>query len=592
MSTYIALAAGGSTCHRGSVRSLRYILVAAALLALGAGVAVYLRAGPEPLRGAPVVWLLDDGHRVHAAEGRTPLMEDNPLWRAGAALPLFGLREETIAFQVIVSAGDDALSAVEVTLAGLDGVARITRSVVHELEMKRRSGGRAGDEALNWAGEAQPPDPPAPGLPDPLLPVAHAPAWADYPMTVAAGRHRAVWIELFVLPGAAPGIHHGEVAVRGASGPLATIPIALELLPIRLPYRPIANMVFFAAEEIEGRVGSAAAVRRHQQRMHAHHLDTVFTLRSADDVRRHADALTGALYSEAHGYDGPGRGVGASVVVLGMYGVLKEPTPEALAAAEGMLAALTALGIADEPGRRDVFLYTVDEQCDSPRSPAWRRALDDSDSPALRALRIGHTCSEPPASQPVDIAMLGAAHYRPDAPRRAGQRVWIYNGYLPVTGDFFSDGWPISLRANAWIQAHHGIERWFYWESTFWNDDNRGGLGPYDPLRTAETFHNDDGDHCNGDGVLVYPGRQTPAGYRSLGLDDVLPSIRLAQWRRGIQDAGYLALARARDGERADAIAAELVGRSFDAGDTPRFPTDAAPYRRARRALFDMLREP
>lgn len=582
------LASSGPTWHPQPMRIV-YALVA--LLAVAAAVAIYLRSGPEALRGAPVVWLLDDGHRVHAGQGTTPLMDENPLWRAGAPAPLFGLREETIAFQVIVSAGDGPLSSVEVTLSGFEGVARVTRSVVHELDMKRRSGGRFGNEALNWDSDAQPPDPPMPSLPDPLLPVAHAPAWADYPMTVAAGRHRALWVELYIAPDAAPGIHRGELAVRDSRGPLTTIPIALELLAVRLPYRALATMVFFATEEIEGRVASKDAVRSHQQLMHAHHLDTIFTLRSADDVRRHADALTGALYDDAHGYAGPGRGVGASVVVLGAYGVLRDPSPESLAAAEGMLAALAELGITDEPGRRDVFLYTIDEQCESPRTPAWRRALAESDSPTLRALRIGHTCSKAPASQPVDLVMMAAGHFRPDAPRSDGQRVWIYNGRLPTTGDFFSDGWSISLRANAWIQAHHDIERWFYWESTFWNDDNRGGLGPYDPLLTAETFHNDDGDHCNGDGVLVYPGKQSIAGYRSLGLDTVLPSLRLAQWRRGIQDAGYLELARARDRVRADAIARELVGRAFEATDTPLFPTDSAPYRRARRALFDILAE-
>src|SRR5690606_31082350 len=145
---------------------------------------------------------------------------------------------------------------------------------------------------------------------------------------------------------------------------------------------------------------------------------------------------------------------------------------------------------------------------------------------------------------------------------------------LPRTGSFLSDGWFISLRANGWIQAHHDIERWFYWESTFWNDDNRGGHGPYDPWATAETFHNDDDDHCNGDGVLVYPGKQKRG--LDLGLEGVTPSMRLKQWRRGIQDAGYLKLAAARDEAAAQAIASRLVGEAFDADDSegaPRFPT-------------------
>ena len=37
------------------------------------------------------------------------------------------------------------------------------------------------------------------------------------------------------------------------------------------------------------------------------------------------------------------------------------------------------------------------------------------------------------------------------------------------------------------------------------------GETPVDPFDEAETFHNDDGDWANGDGVLLYPGTQRDA---------------------------------------------------------------------------------
>ncbi|HQK17501.1 MAG TPA: DUF4091 domain-containing protein, partial [Polyangiaceae bacterium] len=133
----------------------------------------------------------------------------------------------------------------------------------------------------------------------------------------------------------------------------------------------------------------------------------------------------------------------------------------------------------------------------------------------------------------------------------------------------------------------------FYWESTFWTDGNRGGHGPYDPLLWSETFHNAQGDHCNGDGVLVYPGKQVVEGYRTLGFDGVLSSIRLKQWRRGISDAGYLQLVQKIDRETSDRIMTKMIPGALQqvSGGIPLWPREGAAWTEARRELFDKLRK-
>lgn len=67
------------------------------------------------------------------------------------------------------------------------------------------------------------------------------------------------------------------------------------------------------------------------------------------------------------------------------------------------------------------------------------------------------------------------------------------------------------------------------------------------------------------------------------------PSFRLKQWRRGLQDGAYLELARKRDAAAARAISAPLVEGTFAGTNEPVFPTDAGPYRKARRALFALI---
>ena len=541
--------------------------------------------------GPAALWVIDDSLRVTSRDGAHPAMAGSAVWSPGERLRLFGLPGETVAFQAVVTAGEP-LTGVTVELGPLRGsegeISTIDRFVVYELPMARRSGGAKPRASLGWSAEAAPPGPPPGGrIPDPLIPLdladhplasAGEAPW-DYPMTVPAGQHRVVFVDVTIPDEAAAGTYRGALEALDD-----TIAVELEVGATPLPYRALRNMLYFEPEDVDKRAGPGA-VEHYLKLVHRHHLATILVLRSLDDVKRHRALLDGSLFTE-----GPGAGVPTDVVVIGCYGTLGMPDDEKLAEVEAMLAELEEMGLSDRPGERDVFLYAVDEQCDSPRGPAWRAALDASESERLRGLRVGHTCSRPPADQPVDLVMMFAPEYRPahaEAGRAAGKQVWIYNGALPRTGTFLSDGWPISLRANAWIQAHHEIDRWFYWESTFWDDDNRGGKGPYDPFATAETFHNDDGDHCNGDGVLVYPGGQKSG--LDLGFEGVIPSFRLKQWRRGIQDAGYLRLARAIDPRETQAISQSLVGQSFAAEETPRFPTEGEPWLEARRKLFDII---
>jgi hypothetical protein len=276
------------------------------------------------------------------------------------------------------------------------------------------------------------------------------------------------------------------------------------------------------------------------------------------------------------------------VVALGAYGAFGDPSPAGAARVGATLAALPAAG-----GTRDVFLYAIDEACGSDRGPRWRRELDRA---GLGDLAVGHTCAADPRGQAVDLVLTPAQSF--DGPasaeaRRGGRRVWVYNGALPRSGTMLLDAPLASLRASAWIAALYDVGRWFLWETTFWDDGNRGGRGPIDPYLTAESFHNADGDAALGDGLLLYPGAQRGRfAERSLGHEGVLPSMRLKSLRRGIQDAGYLALARRADPGAADAIARRLVPAALDevAPDaaTP-WPATGDAFDRARRALFALI---
>jgi hypothetical protein len=562
----------------------------------------------------PLVWAMDDGQWLRRSDPLPTLANgiDNPLWGPGRAIHLLGLPGETVAFQVIVSSNANSLSEVRIELPELNGPKLLSAStgsgsfreiesfVVHELPMRRRSGGRTAGESLGWEVGSEPPmTGRGTSLPDPLIPVSLAPQWAPYPLSIPARSHGVVWFDVTIPDSLPPGDYRGTVAVtaRLEGGPiigLGSLPIELETLTTTLPYAATPTMVYAETDKLIHRIGSGAALLHHLQLLHRHHLTPFLPLRSMSELDGMLDSLTGSLFTQASGYSGPGEGIGSSVIVIGAYGCIGPPTPQARQLVASLLSRLAELGLRDLPGRRDLFLYAVDEQCDSPLAGQWREAIRQT--LALKGLRVGQTCARSPALQDADLVMLPAQGYSQSmatVERRPDQRVWIYNGMLPKTGTFLSDAPFLGLRANPLIAAAAGIERWFYWESAFWHDTNPGGLGPYDPFSTAETFHNQHGDHANGDGVLVYPGTQLQFPAHSLGFPGVLPSLRLKQWRRGIQDVGYWKLAAAAAPERAAAILQELVGTPLRSGRPARpvWSRSAADFARARRAFFLLLKE-
>jgi hypothetical protein len=242
-----------------------------------------------------------------------------------------------------------------------------------------------------------------------------------------------------------------------------------------------------------------------------------------------------------------------------------------------------------------IFLYAIDETCASPWGGQWLEILRAE--PVTRGLRVGVTCGEDPLKQRADLVMVTAPDYAPERARlakEAGKWVWVYNGQRPFAGPLMLDVPAVDLRANAWIAARYGVERWFYWESTYWFDDNKGGRGGasgFDPFVVAETFHNGDGDWANGDGILVYPGTQV--GMTDFARRTVFPSVRLKNVRRGVQDVAYIEAARAVDREEADRIVRRVVPSALaHAGKRVSWPERGAAWTAARADLLAIVDRP
>ncbi len=488
--------------------------------------------------------------------------EPEPTFARTSAVSLDVFRGESVAFQVVVEAGEETLAGVRVAAVST-GLPYVV-SVAHFVPVRGRSRNDHDErEALAFTPAARPPDAATLGLvPDPLVPVGIAPSWL-YPATVERGERAVFFVEAHVAEDADVGERRDAVAVTVGGEVVATLPVHVRVHEPVLPYRAVSAFAYYEWSTLARRfVDAHLAERRVVQMLHAHHLDVLVQLTEPEHVERVRGALDGTWFTRTAGYEGPGLGVPASLAAVGAYGTLREPTEERLAQARRVAARIPR-------EVSDVFVYAVDETCDSPRGPRWRALLRD------RALwprvLVGHTCHLDPSDQDVDIVMVPAQAFDPDsasAARAQGKRVWIYNGQLPHASPPVVDVPLPALALNGWIAAAYDVDRWFYWETTFWEDGNRGGRGPTDVFANVETFHNADGDTSLYDGLLVFPGRTPPRlGVHDLGYDGPVASLRLKSLRRGLEDAALIALASQVDPVETERVTREVVGAALDEVD-------------------------
>jgi hypothetical protein len=168
--------------------------------------------------------------------------------------------------------------------------------------------------------------------------------------------------------------------------------------------------------------------------------------------------------------------------------------------------------------------------------------------------------------QPGGFAIRDATIAWKMALERAGKIIFAYGGERPGSGSVALEDEGVALRMRPWAQWKLQLARWFEWQSTGYSGEASAG-SPVNVFQSAATFGVvNRTDPVLGEfgpsysnGLLFYPGTDQLFRADSYGLNGPIASLRLKHWRRGVQDADYLALASKVDPAAVSAIVQRIV---------------------------------
>jgi hypothetical protein len=622
------------------------------------------------------VWANDGGDKVTRDELRAtgnPSAVLNSVWD-GTGISLFGARNEVVAFNLVLEAPTSSATNINVSLTSLTGPGSATittttangdgvfnyvgRNIelfyVRYLEICGLSvdlGYEAYDERHipercrrpydeEGAGTGTWEDRPCHNR---FYPDIAVPLEFHSPFTIAASTNQSIWCDIYIPKTAPAGTYTGTIAVTEEGALAWQIPISLRVRNFTLPDLPSARtMLCYSFENINDRylgeeniytdpgtpeyTKSIELIDRHFQLAHRHKISLID---GETEIERMDNAwtsrLSGELFTPAQGYDGVGIGVGNSVYSIGTYGSWSWQGGTETDMWVNTDAWVNWFDAQAFSTPTDYFLYLIDESDDYPQIEQWAQWMDNNPGPGQRLMSMA-TISLPEAMTnvpsldiPTSMSGIGVTSEWENAldALRAdpSKRFFMYNGTRPFSGSFATEDDGVALRELAWGHFKKGVDRWFYWESTYYinfqcygYEDPASLTNVFQRAQTYGCYEEDDPElgeagwnYFNGDGVLFYPGTDTRYPEESYGASGPFASLRLKLWRRGIQDVDYLTLAAAINPTRTSEIVNEMVPKALweygvsDPGDPNwvltdiSWSTDPDVWEAARAELADII---
>jgi hypothetical protein len=572
---------------------------------------VFIAAQLAAAEGAVrAIWAVNDGEKVKRDDRQHAARARNSVWD-GRRVRLFGARNEIVAVQVIVEADHRGITRLTLALPdlkapsgdhiaylspALDPTDSVDRPIQIFVEHYMYVAMPSHAEWIYTRGSPAAPRDPTGWKPVQLVPEHARSDRGGLPIGVRPDENQAIWIEIYTGRDRPAGTYRGTIDVN-ADGKLHHLPIELELFDFALPdENSIHAMVYYESSQPERYHGRNLDAAYHRL-AHRYRIELVHAY-DEPRVQAAAGRFSGEDFTRAHGYQGPGEGVGNVIVPLSFYGPgdAFDDRPRAWRRADEWMTFLRA-----RLPRALTFLYMPDE----PRPPQYPRILTlaanvHSNSGPGRTLPVFVTSQYVEAlDQAIDIWCAGPTGFdvaRAARERARGRQFWVYNGGRPAGGAIVIDAPATDARAMMWAAFKHEVPVYFYWHAVHWrHNSQKQGERDQNVWADSITFDNrrqpnkpiDDQGYIHGDGVLLYPGEEKLHPDEDRGLPGPVATIQLANLRRGLQDHQYLTLAR-RLGLAAavDAAVQAIVPRVFsEAGPSVSFPETGDPFEKMRLSL-------
>ncbi|MBC8503593.1 MAG: DUF4091 domain-containing protein [Anaerolineales bacterium] len=594
------------------------------------------------------VWANEGGDKVTQGELRAskdPNSVINSVWD-GSSISLFGARNEVVSFNLVLESPNADAQNIEIIftelthpsgaainttpaegdqlfnyvgrnielffvryleIKGLSTLTYETYDERHIPERCRRPYDEYGDGAGNW--EDRP-------CHNQRYPDIAVPLELESPFTIAAGTNQSIWGDIYIPKDSPAGIYTGTITIAEDGNQKWEIPIQLEVRDFALPDYPSAlTMVYYSIENINERylgaqniypapktdayVQSQLFADRHFQMAHRHKISLIDSYIPQDLMEKvWQHRLTGELFTNDNGYAGVGEGVGNNVYSIGTYGGWPWMGFGQLAMWANSDEWVSWFDAHPLETPTDYFLYLIDESDEFEEIEQWASWMDNNLGPGARLMSLA-TLDAPSAAAHVpslDITTSSVLVADPDswAPAVEGyqydpdKKFYYYNGGRPGSGTYAIEDDGVGLRASAWAQYKMAIDRWFYWESTYYNNfqcygnDSEAYTNVYQRAQTFGCYEEDDSElgqtgwnFTNGDGVLFYPGTDSFFPEENYAVLGPFASLRLKLIRRGLQDVDYLTMAAAVDPTRTAEIVKEIIPKVlWEYGvDDPEDPT-------------------
>ncbi len=495
------------------------------------------------------------------------------------------------AVQVVVHGGDSGVAGVDMELAGAltgpggatlpAGTVRLYRE--HYIAVTSRSGGSRLAK---------------PGVyPDALVPFRNpftgqalgTAAYPAAPFDVPAGANQPVYVEFHIPPGTRPGVYRGAIEVTSEPAvPFAVIPVSVRVRRFTLPAASSLHTAFQSYDS-DYRLGPAAYYGyRYGGPRHVALATAIDEMLIAHRLMPEAPM---GFRIEPDDLDPEGNLRLTRARAAHLLSLLKRPefTDYSLSFAykypfdldipanrrlavnylRSVYEWFRSYGIqqklfirpGDEPATRQQF-QEIRELAGLARAahPEFRvgMTIDFHDRRTAQFLygNVNRLIALYASFDPAEAA----------ARRLAGDEIWTYTA-LVQNRDVPSPHWEIDFpllnyRVVNWINFRYGITGLLYWTSAYWNQLAKKGGNPW-----SEACNYGSGGGCyNGEGLLVYPGREVNLvvprnayGARSpAAAYGVVPSLRLKTLRDAVEDYEYLVLAARTDPQAANREAIEV----------------------------------